>query len=134
MAAYDNEDGFLSQRKMDGATDVIRAQDMLRRLENVEAERLGVSIDDVRVVVSRQVRISVASLANLRRGRLKGIYSHQLTRIRTALIAALQNRLRALEHEIQLHLQAGADPRDDDLALAQAALAEAKKRLGASVR
>ena len=67
MAAYDNEDGFFSQRKMDGATDVIRARDMLLRLENVEAERLGASVDDVRVVISRQVRISVASLANLRR-------------------------------------------------------------------
>jgi hypothetical protein len=127
-------DGYFSQTKMIIATDVARTKDMLFRLEIVEADIAGMSIEEIRPVIARKIKISFGSLANIRRGRRKSVSSSEVGVIRAALISALQHVHRAIEHEIHLHIQAGADPRDDNLAMAQAALHEAKEKLKAAMR
>jgi hypothetical protein len=128
-------DGYFSQMEMNASADVIRTRDMLVRLEIVEADRAGISIEEIRPILARKIRMSIGSLANIRRpGRRKSVSSTETGIIRAALISALQHVHRAIEHEIHLHIQAGADPRDDNLAMAQAALHEAKEKLKSAMR
>lgn len=120
------EDGFFESRVMDAASDVTTASNMIQRLENIEAEQRGVTVREVRGIISRRVKLSAASIANLRRGRRKSVKTDEMGRVRVALIKALQKQIVALEHEINIHRQTGADHRDRDFAKAQAALDEAR--------
>lgn len=132
--AIANGDGFFSQGRMNAASDVVRTSQMVERLEELEAARLGIRVSEVRIIIARRIRMSAATIANLRRGRRKAVKSDEIGNIRAALIWALQKQVVGLEHEIHLHLQAGADPRDDDLAAAQAALVEARAKLTKAMR
>lgn len=129
-----NQDGFFESEVMDAATDVTTASSMIQRLENIEAERRGVTVQEVRIIISRKVRLSTASLANLRRGRRKSVKTDEMGKVRSALIQALQKQIRALEHEITIHRQTGADHRDLDFAKAEASLETARALIARAVR
>jgi hypothetical protein len=49
-----------------------------------------------------------------------------MARIRAAFVAELQAEIGRLQHEISIAVQTGMDPREDDLAKAQAQLVEAR--------
>lgn len=117
---------FVSTKLMNPATDIETASGLLGRLEAIEAQRIGLSSRDARAAVAHRLRALPGTLENVRRLRLKVVPSWLMSRIRAELVIALQHQARQLEHEIGLHLQAGAHYRDGDLAEAQARLAQAR--------
>lgn len=118
---------------MNAVADVSTANRLARTLEDHEAQRLHVPVRAARAIVARRIGAAPGTLENLRRQRLKSIPSWLMARIRAEFVAVLQAEVRRLEHEISIHLQAGASNRDDDLAAAQAQVLSAKKILNAAV-
>ena len=119
---------------MSSATYVERAQKWARILEDREAERQGRWIKDVRPDVARKAGVSSGTLENLRNGRLKAVAVHVYERLRAALDRELVAEMRALEHELQLLRQQGADPRDIEVDAVVAHLAAVRKALGVAPR
>lgn len=109
--------------------DVEVAGRFVRRIEDVEAIRLGRRIAEVRPGIARRIRTTASVLRHLREGRRKSVPAWLMAALRRELIGVLQSEIRALEHEIQIARQVGLDDRDDALGAAQAQLATAKEIL-----
>lgn len=106
------------------------AADMLIRVENAEAKRLGVRVAEARTTIARRIRTGVGTLRNIRRERRKTIPSWLMNAIREELVRVLQNQIAALEHELHIALQVDGGHRTDDVVAAQTRLAQAKEILG----
>lgn len=87
-----------------------------RRLEDREADRLGMTVREARAVVARRSGVAPGTLENLRKGRLKSVGAHVYARLRAAVIRELEAEHAALEHELQLLRAAGSDPRENEIA------------------
>ncbi len=130
MASID--DGYLDGgAQVNAMADVSTARRMAVAIEDNEARRLGIAVSAARPKVASRLKASAGTLENLRRDRLKSVPSWLMTNIRLMFVQLLQSEIRRLEHEISLHLQAGADHRDDDLCAAEAQVQSAKEILSA---
>lgn len=94
----------------------------LRYLEAKTARRLGVDKSDARVTLANRWKATPSKLENLFRFRVKEI-GH---RIYVAIQNDLRREERALEHELHLYRQMGADPRADEIAAIEADLASVR--------
>lgn len=115
---------------MSSAIYVERAQKWARVLEDREAHRHGLAVREARPRVARQTGVAAGTLENLRNGRLKAVAVHVYERLRNALDRELVAEMRALEHELQLIRQQGADPRQVEVDEVVAHLAAVRKALG----
>lgn len=108
------------------ASDVRQASEMIIRIENRMADRLGWKVEDVRPKVARALRTSIGTVANLRRCRRKSVPSYLKEAIVRVLITELQSEITELAHQLEIHRRIGADRRDDAFQQAEAALATAR--------
>lgn len=106
-----------------------RAQIWAKRLEDREAARRGAPVADVRDAVARKIGISPGTLENLRNGRLKSVAAHIFASIRECVVHELTSEVLALEHELQMARACGLDPRGDEVAAVDAAIATALELL-----
>lgn len=116
------------------ASDVQQASNMIFRIENRMAERLGWKVENVRPKVARALKTSVGTVANLRRQRRKSIPSYLKEAIVRLLIAELQTEITELAHQLDVYRQTGADRREDAFQQAEAAIIAARKLLEEAAR
>jgi hypothetical protein len=127
-------DGKVESNSMNAMSDIETVNRFARRLEDVEAKRLGVRIVHARAVVASKLGISPGTLENWRRMRTKVVPNWLMNKVRTELISVLQSEIQRLEHEIHISRQIGSDYRDDDLASAETQLAAARQILKGEVK
>lgn len=112
---------------MNAHTDVATARHLARTLEEREADRSGQTLASVRNLIARRIGASPGFLENLRRDRIKSVPYSVMNRIRAAFVDEVRAEIMRLEHELTIHQQIGADPRDADLHKAKAQIEAAKK-------
>ncbi len=116
--------------QMNGAaSDVETLNGMARSLERSEARRIGTSLTQARKIVARRIGITAACFENFLYLRTKIVPNWVMSRVRAELISVLQLEVQKLEHEIQLHKQAGSDHSGDALCAIETSLAAARKIL-----
>lgn len=101
-----------------------------RRLEELEARRNDLPLEDARPIAARKVGVAPGTFERLRNGRLKAIAVHVWERLQAAIYRELQAEMRQLEHELQIIRQSGVDPRGAEVAEVVEALAKARRALG----
>lgn len=99
-------------------------------LEDREAARTGLPVQDARPAVARRVGAAPGTLQNLRKNRLKSIAAHVYGGLRAWVIRELEAEKAALEHELQILRQQGLDPREVQVEEATSSLAEVRAALG----
>lgn len=115
--------------KMSACTYTDHARDWGRSLEDREKARTGLPLAQARGRVANRLGVLPGTLENLRNGRAKEVASHVYARLRAAVITELEREIQRLSHEISIARQAGLDPRDDDFAAAETALAKARSEI-----
>lgn len=114
---------------MSAIADITIANHWSRVIEQAEAKRLSISVEQARPSAARRVGASPGTFENIRRLRLKSIPSWLLSRIRAEFIAVLQTEMRRLEHEIQLARKTGESYSDDVLVAAETQIAAVRSLL-----
>lgn len=107
---------------------------LARSLERSEARRIGTTPSKVRKAVARRLGITKSTLENFLSRRTKVVPHWLMTCIRAELISVLQLEVQNLEHEIQLHRQAGADHTGTALVAVETQLAAARQILREEVK
>ena len=77
------------------------AREWAERLEDRESANSGLSLALARQRVGRRIGVAVGTLENLRRGRLKGLKTQILERIRVAFITDLETQIKALSNDLE---------------------------------
>jgi len=108
------------------------ARDWARRLEEAEAERTGLPVEEVRPRVAGRLGIAPGTFTSLRKNRLKSISAYAYGQINKAVERLLERQLAHLRHELDLTRQQGIDPRCDYVASIEADIHKAKAALGLS--
>lgn len=122
-------------RQMNSAVaDLKNLNAMTRSLERSEVRRVGSKLMQARKNIARRIGITDDQIENFRSLRTKIVPHWLMNRVRAELITVLQLEVQNLEHEIQLHRQAGTDHSDDALASAQAQIMSAREILAGEVR
>jgi hypothetical protein len=114
---------------MNAMSDIETVNRFARLIEDTEANRLGIRVQEARTFIARKLGISPGTMENWRRMRTKIVPNWLMNRLRAELINVLQSEIRRLEHEVQLARQTGSNYRDDTLASAQTQLAAAREIL-----
>ena len=109
---------------------VDNARDWARRLEDDEAARAGLPVEDARSIVARRLGIAPGTLTSLRKNRLKSISAHVYDTLNRAAARALERQLVQLEHELHLVKQQGLDARSDAVAAVETDIARVRSALG----
>jgi len=112
------------------ADDIALARNWADILEEREARRSGVSLDDARSAVARKTGVPEGKLYSLRRNRLKDIARHILLRLGEGVMRELQAELRHVEHDLQILRQIGADPSGGEVLSLLASRAKIREALG----
>ena len=109
----------------------------LKKLETIEASRLGSTLTAARGRVARALRLTPHQLRDIRRGKLKDLYGEAKDRIDRAFLAAARREIAALHHDVALALAADRPIDPGAIAEAQASIdaleeliREAKARSG----
>ncbi len=110
----------------------------LKKLETIEASRLGGTLTAARDRVARALRLTPDQLRDIRRGKLKDLYGEARDRIDRAFLAAARREIAALHHDVALALAADRPIDPGAIAEAQASIdaleqliSEARARAGA---
>ncbi len=107
-----------------------RAKGWAETLETLEAKRSRVNLEEARPIVARKTGVLPGTLENLRNGRLKAIGTHIYEALRQRVIRELQDEKARLDHEIQIALATGMDPRSGEVASLEADQALVNRALG----
>lgn len=102
---------------------------MARSLERSEIRRTSKKLEYARKDIADALGITASAIEGFRSLRTKIVPSWLKDRIREVLNSALQLEMQNLEHEIQLHKQAGANYSGNALVAAEAQLLEARETL-----
>ena len=116
------------------STEVDVAGAWVKRVEDIEAARQGRTIPEVRRSIARRISTTASVLRHLRERRRKSVPAWLMSAIRGVLIEVLQSEVRALEHEIHLHLQTSGGHRSDALENAEAQVVKAKQALSECIK
>jgi len=116
------------------ASDISTLNGMARSLERSEARRVGTTLTQARKMVARRIGVTSAAFENFLYSRTKTVPSWLMGRVRAELISVLELEVQNLEHEIQLHKQAGSDHSGTALVAAETKLAAARKILKGEVK
>jgi hypothetical protein len=101
----------------------------LVRLEQIRAQRLNASKAHARASLSRETRLPLGTMENIRKNRLKGVRVWVATAIRGALLRELEREMQRLQHEYQILVASGAGHRDCEMEQVVADLARARQAL-----
>ncbi len=107
------------------------ARQWVADLERKEAGRLSLPVADARPSLARRLGVPVGTLEGLKRDRTKGVKAWVFERLRAAIITETQREIARCQHELEVALQAGLDPRCDEMAALESAIARAKKLMEA---
>ncbi len=107
-----------------------RARRWAETLEDREAKRSSLNVEEARPIVARRVGVMPGTLENLRKGRLKSIATHVYESIRASVIRELLAEKARIDHELQIALQTGVDPASPEMAEILADQALVRKALG----
>lgn len=94
-------------------------------LEKREAARSGQPVREARVRLANRIGVMPGTLENIRRKRVKEARVGVFEKVRRAFIRSLEDEIAALTHELQMARQCGVDPREDEVARIEAAIAQA---------
>lgn len=101
----------------------------LTRLEDLET-RDGSPLTVARARLARRLGVPLGTLENIKRGRSKGVRGWVESRLRDAVISALEAEVRTLSHEIDIARRTGLGPSEDQIREAETALEQARRLLG----
>jgi hypothetical protein len=122
-------------RKMNSAVgDLDHFNAMARSLERSEVRSVGSGVIQARKNIARRLGINPDTIENFRSLRAKMVPHWLMNRVRAELVSALQLEVQNLEHEIQLHRQAGADHSGNALIAAETQVAAVRQILRGEVR
>jgi len=122
-------------RQMNSAvSDLETLNGLARSLERSEARRIGTTPAKARKSVAQRIGITKDALEGFLSRRTKVVPHWLMNMVRSELISALQLEVQNLEHEIQLHRQAGADHSGTSLISAETQLAAAREILAGEVK
>ena len=122
-------------RKMHSAiADLDNFNALARSLERCEVRRLGTGVIQARRNIACRLGVSADAIENFRSLRAKMVPHFLMNRVRAELISALQLEMQNLEHEIQLHKQAGGCHSGDALVAAETQVAAIKQVLRAEMK
>jgi hypothetical protein len=110
------------------------AEQDVRRLISIAANRNDIPRREAVKVVSRHTGISAGTIENLERGRLKNVAGWQRDRLRAQLIKELHHEIMALETELQLTRMASDRPDTLGIAEVESAIAKAKQILAGEMK
>ncbi len=132
-------DGFVEMpkefRQMNSAvSDLETLGGMARSLERSEARRIGTTPTKARKAVARRLGITKDMLEGFLYRRTKVVPHWLMSCVRSELVSALQLEVQNLEHEIQLHRQAGSDHSGSSLVAAETSLAAAREILAGEMK
>lgn len=116
-------------RNMNSTFDIETISALTRSLERSEARRLGVGVTKTRASIARRLGVSAQTFENYIYGRMKSVPHWLMSRVRSELITVLQREISHLEHEIQIHRQAGDHHSGNSIVAAETALAKARALL-----
>lgn len=102
---------------------------MYERLEDREAARLNLKLPDARAWLARTIGLSVGTLTNLRRNRLKRV-EHLKEKINDALVKSLESEIARLTHELEMARHRGSNPDCAEILAAETHISTARKLLG----
>jgi hypothetical protein len=108
------------------------AREWARRLEEAEAEKAGLPVEEVRPKVAGRLGIAPGTFTSLRKNRLKSISAYAYDQLNRAVERLLERQLAHLQHELHLARQQGLDPRCDFVASIEADIHKAEVALGIS--
>lgn len=91
-----------------------------------EQDRSGTDREAATCAVARRARLSVGTVGNVIRRRVKDVAASVRDRLVSAAIADITNEITRLEHDRQMLVQMGACPRSDDMDALDGALATAR--------
>jgi hypothetical protein len=106
------------------------ARGWARRLEDAEAARRHVPVEDARPIVARKLGIAPGTLTSLRKNRLKDISAAVYAKLNQAVEGLLARELAALEHELHVVKSKGFSAGEGDLAAVAEDIARVRAALG----
>lgn len=106
------------------------AREWAKRLEEAEAEKAGLPVEEVRPRVAGRLGIAPGTFTSLRKNRLKSISAYTYGQLNKAVERLLERQLAHLQHELDLTRQQGFDPRCDYVASIEADIHKAEAALG----
>jgi hypothetical protein len=117
-------------RQMNSAvSDLATLNKMTRSLERSEVRRCKTGVLQARKNIARRLGISDTQIENFRALRTKIVPHWLMNKVRAELVTILKTEIKNLEHEIQLHRQAGANYSGDALVSAETQLIAAREIL-----
>lgn len=119
---------------MTAAADVLLSHRTAKRLVEIEQQRTGLTVDDARERVASRVGVSSGTFENIVRRRIKSVEGWLRDKLKACLIRELQAELQRLEHELAVARLGAMAPSEDEIAAAEAAIADARRILRGSVR
>ena len=109
------------------SVEVERTASLVERLEKRRRDRLGLRDRlQAREHVAREMRLPVGTLTGIARASVKKVAGCVRDRLAALLVAEIDGQIVRLQHERQMVLQGGFDPRGNDLAELEADLAALK--------
>jgi hypothetical protein len=111
-------------------SDVQEFNGIARSLERSEVRRRNTNLGPARKDIARRLGITPDAIENFRALRTKVVPNWLMARVRAELVSVLQLEIQNLEHEIQLHKQAGDNRSGTALVAAETQIAAAKQILG----
>ena len=116
-----NRGGQIGQDAMSAAaTDRLIASSYLTRAEDLLAKQSKRSVEDNRPHIARTLRISSATVRNIRRARRQTVPGWLKEKIIGLFVDAAQAELRAIQNEIDIARQIGLGNHDSKLVAARA--------------
>ena len=109
---------------------VDNARGWARRLEEAEAARSNLPVENVRPILARKLGIAPGTMTSLRKNRLKDISAAVYAKLNQAVERLLERELVALEHELTVVRSQGRGLAGDDLAEVVADIARVRTALG----
>jgi len=96
-----------------------------RSLERTERNRLG-SVPQARRALARKLRVSVGTVENLIRDRVKRVDAAIRDRLQALVIRELEQEIARLQHELEMARQGGDHPASQHIGAIETHLAQAK--------
>lgn len=114
MATGDGRNSVAGRGPMCFASrDVEVASGLVRRIEDFEASKRCLRVEDVRPEIARHLGITTEALRNVRTKKRKQIPAWFMSALWRAWIEVLQGALAQVEHDRMIWHAMGIDPRDD---------------------
>lgn len=110
-------------------SDLEQARDWILSLEKRRAQRSGKAHRQVRADFARETGIPASTLTNIVARRLKGIGSHYLARLRSAVIEDIKTEIGRLEHELAIAAHAAHHLDQAEVRAVEALIAQAREVL-----